>query len=614
MEAGKGTGPHRCLHLAEIQTLIFKRLTRSDCTRLARTCTFFYNEATNVVWSNVESWVPFIWCMPPDLVVYTPKDQLTGTLTLIDFCREPTSTDWQLFCKHAHRIRQFVHTNDFVIQSNTYSPYGEIVNSFPVGTLRLTAGMWEAITRFILQHRTIESTPSTALFPNLTTLEAHGAMNIGFPAYLPYICGDTLKNLTLSFRGLSVPLGVNRGLYNTFAELLPAMRARWPYISSASINKSEGEELGQADPEPPNPAHLEGIDIWLRDLVRLEYVRVHTGCHAPLIRALCELPILHTIDLIGGGDTIPSPNLTYPSPSIDSHFPSLKELSMNTYRPHSPLLLLQALNGTSGSSTLSKITLTFGSRTSQPSFAQAPTAIEIISRLPAVDFLDLSFGENVWRDEPVPTVPPLSTQLFAKLFGLRHMRHLSLNGFFNILLSDQDMKDTATAWPELESIRLAFSTCEFAPFTLNHLSLLTLIGVQKLYNGCPKLRKIDLPVNESLPITNDRLDLPAARPRDVSMAMIVLSLQFYPINDEFEYGSEEYMPLTIRLMFPQVTLLQTLSDRLGGTVYPAGSDGEAWVKEVQTEWFAYRNMELGDVRALLEQKWDELSGEDEDDE
>ncbi|KAI0091030.1 hypothetical protein BDY19DRAFT_933272 [Irpex rosettiformis] len=591
--------PHRCLHLAEIQTLIFKRLTRRDCARLARTCTIFYNEASNVIWSNVESWVPFIWCMPPDLVEYTPNDQLADTST-IDFCREPTSTDWQFFCKHAHRIHQFMVSGGFLIRSNTYSPYGEIVESSPVSMLRLALGVWRAITHFILQHH--QST-RTALFPNLTTLEAYGAMDIGFPAYLPYICGDTLENLALSFSGLDIPLDVNRGLYNTFTELLPAVRARWPYISSLLINKSEGEEIYLDS--PPEPARLEEIDIWLKDLVRLEYVCVHDRRHAPLIRALCELPNLRTIDLIGGGDVVLGPNLAYPPSSLNSRFPSLKELRMTTYQPHSPILLLRALDGTSGSSMLSKITLTFGFRANQPPLIQAPTAIEIISRLPAVDFLDLYFVENVSSNDLPPGVSPLTTQLFAKLFCLRRMRHLNLKGFFSILLTDQDLRDAATAWPELQHLYLIFAF-KHGPFDgLPRLSLLSLIGVQALYNGCPKLRMVDLPVNESLPITNDRLDLPTPRPREADMAMIELSLRFYASDGVFEYGSEEYIPMVIRLMFPQLTTLRTWPHGPRVTL----DDEEIWVRQVQTGWGSFQNTELDDIRRLLEQKWGELSGE-----
>lgn len=65
--------PHQCLRVAEIQALIFKSLTQLDCVDLARTCSWFYEEAMNVVWADVCSLVPFAKCMPSDIIDETER-------------------------------------------------------------------------------------------------------------------------------------------------------------------------------------------------------------------------------------------------------------------------------------------------------------------------------------------------------------------------------------------------------------------------------------------------------------------------------------------------------------------------------------------------------------
>lgn len=59
---------HRCLRIPEIRTEIFGLLRKGDCAALARTCKLFYNEAMDVLWADLQSLLPLVRCMPPDLV------------------------------------------------------------------------------------------------------------------------------------------------------------------------------------------------------------------------------------------------------------------------------------------------------------------------------------------------------------------------------------------------------------------------------------------------------------------------------------------------------------------------------------------------------------------
>ena len=74
MEASVRTqagAPHRCLRVADIQTLIFDSVPYQDCISLAITSTSFYEQAMNIIWADVRSLIPFVKCMPPDVLVCT---------------------------------------------------------------------------------------------------------------------------------------------------------------------------------------------------------------------------------------------------------------------------------------------------------------------------------------------------------------------------------------------------------------------------------------------------------------------------------------------------------------------------------------------------------------
>ena len=78
MEALEGLGSvnsYRCLHVGDIQAEFFKFLNSKDCIPLARTCRSFYEEAMNVIWADVESFIPFVRCMPIDAVVQSKVDK-----------------------------------------------------------------------------------------------------------------------------------------------------------------------------------------------------------------------------------------------------------------------------------------------------------------------------------------------------------------------------------------------------------------------------------------------------------------------------------------------------------------------------------------------------------
>ena len=78
---------HHCLRITEIQIEIFRSLSQNDCTTLARVCRGFYEQAMDIVWAEVDTFVPFMMCMPPRIIhtrknTHNPED---STLLVVSF-------------------------------------------------------------------------------------------------------------------------------------------------------------------------------------------------------------------------------------------------------------------------------------------------------------------------------------------------------------------------------------------------------------------------------------------------------------------------------------------------------------------------------------------------
>lgn len=59
---------HQCLCIPEIQASILDNLALSDCARVARTSSSFFEQAMNATWAELSSLVPLVLCMPSDAV------------------------------------------------------------------------------------------------------------------------------------------------------------------------------------------------------------------------------------------------------------------------------------------------------------------------------------------------------------------------------------------------------------------------------------------------------------------------------------------------------------------------------------------------------------------
>ncbi len=379
------------------------------------------------------------------------------------------------------------------------------------------------------------------------------------------------------------------------------MRSSWPYLCSIQLIDESNSKPSRAE------SYLEATCAWVRDLPQLQYFKTNITFHPSLVLALSDLPLLRTMELRGHSEAIPDTTLGLSSSPERLRFPLLRDLSLTTYTPYSPIPLLQSLHA---SHTLTKVKLEFVYAHGAPESAtQAPNAVEAISRIPSLESIDVFFGSSESQPvvEDLPLIPILSRPLLSPLFRLCRLRLLRLSGLADIFITDEDLGDAAGAWPELEVFELKTLRMG-SPFMVEHAPFTSLLGVQELYNRCPNLRQVVMAVNDHLPTTDGKLDLPEARPRDV--AVDELKLVFCPLHDpldEFEEGSEDYMWIVIRLLFPN---LKRLISR-----HPCEDDNWSdendthWGKEMQANWEAFRDLGVVRLKALLDSRWEEFSAE-----
>ena len=410
-------------------------------------------------------------------------------------------------------------------------------------------------------------------------------------AYIPYLGIDTLQKLEVTCDSELWFESDNPELYIDLLEWLPTISARWPNLSSIRLEGPKCTFTGLADENADDLARR-----WFKNLCHLRSIQLTSGCHWSLIRVLSELPTLQAVVLDGPqlGTFVPQvdPPLTPLCP--ESRFPKLRDLTLRTFLPDSPVPFLRIVGG---SQSLIKLSLTFRfpryEKEGPSTVHQAPMAFEVISQLPALEHLDVTFENYPLKGSKsrLEQALPLDTELFSTLFKLHHLRHLALGNFPRIQLRDRDLYNAVEAWPQLEHITISLVHIAYLPnwYNLRYSLRMSLAGIQVLYNGCPNLKTIELPLNDRPPVTGRALDLPAAHPRGTDIE--VLALNFHP--SRVDYDNDRYMWMVIRLMFPQVKQLKAICcDR--DVVRLRGSDNI-----VQFLWEKHRDMNLEEVRKLL---------------
>ncbi|KAI0783951.1 hypothetical protein BC629DRAFT_534535 [Irpex lacteus] len=312
---------HLCLQLAELQMQMFSSLERDDCKQLSVTCKCFYDQAMNQVWKRLDSFVPMARCMSDAIVEAMPPG--AGILMhQINFIRAPSQADWQMFCKHAHRVRDF----------RGQCLWITLVPS--VNCVALSNDAREVVVAFLLRLGA-EGRPRS-LFPNLVKYTAPVSDKMfTLPRYTPFVCGDTLGSLDLSRENHTSddypPMDPDP--YTTLFETLPIFGSRWFRLRMVRLFLPLPKE------DEPRDRYLNMLDEFLAQLRELRTLEVYLALQESLINHLSELPQLRFMTL-----TLDCVVHRGPSPRLLPHgFRALQELHITTFVTEDLISLLQVL-------------------------------------------------------------------------------------------------------------------------------------------------------------------------------------------------------------------------------------------------------------------------------
>ena len=463
-------------------------------------------------------------------------------------------------------------------------------------TYKLTDDAIDTIHHFISQQ--------DCLFPRLENLVVkHLFDRRWLPKYLPYMCHHTLHSITIlpSTGRIGKP-----ALYVHWTELMLAMRSVWPRLLSfeftaldASVSDPHEHQLLEASESNP----LESTEIlapYLEDFARLEKFTGSVALHPLLLYRLSKLCFLHTLDISDLEDHCHT-TLDMGSHQLSTQcFPSLSKLRIrsdsSTNSSPSLVSLLQVLGS---SHTLVHVHLSIH-RSALPSestqSAVTPRALlELMSQIPLLQRLYLSLflpaSTDAARTPGERAAFVLSGQLLSILFSLRHMQDLTLYVVRDVALEDQDLRNVALAWPNLQKFSIWCRNWK-SPATLNP-PRTTLVGIQALYHGCPDIQEIRMAVNDTLPTINNSgnrvLNLPISNNSIRNHPMRTLKLRLILLRDNFLYKrsckADRILAMATYIMLP---LLENF--------LPDPADGSQTWKECS-------QMEPSQVRALLDEIW-----------
>ncbi|KAJ7718662.1 hypothetical protein B0H16DRAFT_1608910 [Mycena metata] len=207
---------HRCLRVRELVELIFSNCRANPflgpdkkvLARLGRTCKIFYNPALmNLLWRELDSLVPVLRCMPPDLFKVSPG---AGGLSTVTLRRPIVISDWKRLLIYIPRVKTF-----------TFS-------SFRLSLSAIFPALAQCLQR-------------NSFFPRLTTLHWSTDKDTDFP-YIRLFLAPTITSL----RVMGMPPGQAPALFTALSRCT---------LKKVEIRLDDRDDASQNDADT-----LEGMD------------------------------------------------------------------------------------------------------------------------------------------------------------------------------------------------------------------------------------------------------------------------------------------------------------------------------------------------------------------
>ncbi len=424
-----------------------------------------------------------------------------------------------MFCKHAHRVRDF-HGQCLWI---TLVP--------SVNCIALSNDAREVVVAFLLRLGA-EGQPRS-LFPNLVKYTAPVSDKMfTLPRYTPFVCGDTLGSLDLSRENHTSDAypPMDPDPYTTLFETLPIFGSRWFRLRMVRLFLPLPKE------DEPRDRYLNMLDEFLAQLRELRTLEVYLALQESLINHLSELPQLRFMTL-----TLDCVVHRGPSPRLLPHgFRALQELHITTFVTEDLISLLQVLPC---AGRLTKLVLILNLQSVKDSESQ-PTwfgrLLASASRAHTLRHLFIHIRSDYLAQERI-----LSGELLSILTNLRRIQFLRLRGLADIHVDDSTLEAIGGSWPHLNVLFCDY--CHVISFRPGRPSW-SLLGVYRLCSVCPKLTTAKFIIKNVFPLSID--DLPTLPTRDNSMKRLTL-LFHGPLEDR----EIEALMLLVRILFPKLESL-----------------------------------------------------------
>ncbi|KII89919.1 hypothetical protein PLICRDRAFT_53057 [Plicaturopsis crispa FD-325 SS-3] len=466
---------HKCLQVLDILALIFAEVAADDNAQsratlagLARSCHAFEDVALDHLWRKLRSVLPLLRCIGPDLWIESPEPYAQSHMELK---RPIRREDWQRCQKYADRVKtleiQFGWAKD---------PQLEVATIYSL----------------------LASAPTTAMLPNLHTLEYPYNDNTLFPVHL--LVGPRLRILKTSFSDTSREPSIGQSIVPSLPPMCPSL-----------VRFTFDDYKDRVPPDLIADIVSQWDSLEVLELDTLTEVGVSQLSHRLL--------------------KLPSFSFSYPeeAQSCDAwhqsvlRFPMLRTLSIRMQSFQCILAECDTFFMVMEAPRLTAIQFIFNYHLCPQSIVHdflvalrkhlSITSVVVRSDLTDVGEIDEEDGRSPENALHCTTMQPL--------FSFQHLTTFCWECIDGFDMDDGDLEMLASAWPSLTALDLSSSCGWTVP------SRITLKGVAKLIQLCPGLESLGLVIDATVV---DPLES-YSEPIVPNHALTAISLGSSPVDD-----------------------------------------------------------------------------------
>lgn len=373
-------------------------------------------------------------------------------------------------------------------------------------------------TMDIVSHHICEvaTEPSKApLFPNLHSYHGAWFSDEEFIFHhVPFMGGQKLHEFSVQWQA-DHDEPFNRDTGWTLCKCLGPLYCIIPTMAAFCPNLEQVRYMRHVLSSQDNDDYYQGVYAFLTKLPNLHSILSSVPFHTHMIIHLSMLPDLPTLLLSSVKGRFVAP-ASHSTPHA-CYFASLCDLTLSGLDAEYILPFVETLQETR---TLRSITFELCSLISKL-LGDLPltTQFTVVSRPQSLEnilwkFPFLADSEALY----------LTSRIVSLLYPLRALKSLRLEDLHQVCLNDEDLKDMASAWPQLEVISLHLT---HHIFVRDRESSLSIGGIAVLFQACPRLHIIELDVTKSLELPSDlhgRLPLPLILSSGSELKPLILTL------------------------------------------------------------------------------------------